>query len=105
MNTQHNQQLGTMVAQYKQLAVRIAFALVIVALIASGLWTSQSHTIGEPVPSVVVAVERGDTLWDLACQYGPAGVDPRRTVCDMRRANGLVSPVIHPGDVLRIPQQ
>ncbi len=41
-------------------------------------------------------VRRGDTLYDIARKFGVS-------VSDLRRANGLRSSRIYPGDVLRIP--
>ncbi|MCU0304935.1 MAG: LysM peptidoglycan-binding domain-containing protein [Thermoanaerobaculales bacterium] len=42
-------------------------------------------------------VRKGDTLYDIARQFGVS-------VSDLRRVNGLTGSQIHPGDVLRIPK-
>lgn len=104
MNTQHGQHLSNMVARYRRPLVRIAFALVVVGLLASGLWVGRDNSTGSTGVPVTVVVEQGDTLWDLALRYGPPGTDARKTVCETRRANHLAASLIHPGDVLRIPQ-
>ena len=52
---------------------------------------------------VTVVVRPGDTLWDLAEEHGPAGVDPRLTVYRIQKLNGLETATIFPGQVLRIP--
>jgi len=41
-------------------------------------------------------VRRGDTLWQIARQYGT-------TVSHILRINNLGSTRIHPGDILRVP--
>jgi len=46
--------------------------------------------------STTYEVRRGDTLYDIARKFGVS-------VSDLRRANGLRSSRIYPGDVLRIP--
>ena len=48
-------------------------------------------------------VVTGDTLWDIAAVYTPAGEDVRHTVADIRAANGLEDSVIYPGQVLLVP--
>lgn len=58
-------------------------------------------TIGEVME---VTVQAGDTLWGLAAAYGPGNVDPRLLVEKIRKANDLKSPVIHPGQRLRLPR-
>lgn len=52
---------------------------------------------------IEVLVAPGDTVWGLAREYGPDGVDVRRMIYQIRDANGLETFVIHPGQVLIIP--
>jgi LysM repeat protein len=47
-------------------------------------------------------VQAGETLWDLARRLGP-GEDPRVVVDRIMRASGLRSPVLRPGQRLRMP--
>lgn len=47
-------------------------------------------------------VRPGDTLWGISRQYMPE-VDPRLGVEWISRANGLQGAIIHPGDVLNVP--
>ena len=51
----------------------------------------------------VHVVRAGDTLWESAESVTPRGADVRRTVAEIKQANGLVSSLIHPGTELRIP--
>jgi hypothetical protein len=48
-------------------------------------------------------VRGGDTLWDIATAHTAPGDDVRDTLLDIRRANGLTTSVISPGQVLVIP--
>lgn len=50
-----------------------------------------------------VVVEQGDSLWEIARQLSPEA-DPRETVVKLRLLNGLESNLIHPGQVLLVPQ-
>jgi len=48
-------------------------------------------------PAASHTVLRGDTLFSISRRYG-------QTVEAIKRANGLTSDLIYPGDVLNIPQ-
>jgi membrane-bound lytic murein transglycosylase D len=50
-----------------------------------------------PRDGATYRVRKGDTLYDIARQFGVS-------VSDLRRVNGLTSSRIHPGDTLRIPK-
>lgn len=50
-----------------------------------------------------VVVRSGDTLWGIARDYGPAGVDVRQTVDWIRRNNGMSDATVYPGQVLKVP--
>jgi LysM repeat protein len=47
-------------------------------------------------------VQPGDTLWSIAAQRYPTD-DVRGRVDDIERANGLQSPVIEVGEILKLP--
>jgi LysM repeat protein len=49
-----------------------------------------------------VTVGVGDTLWSIAAQRYP-GDDTRARVDEIERANALKSPVVYPGQELRVP--
>jgi len=104
MNTQHGQQLSRMLARYERFLTRVAFGLVLLALIAAGLRTGGSLPATESGPAAVVVVQPGDTLWNIAVGYGPAGADPRATVVQIRKANDIAGSLIHPGDALLVPR-
>ncbi len=55
-------------------------------------------------PPLEHVVAPGDTLWAVAGDYSDPGDDLRRLVSDIKRLSGLESSLIHPGQVLLIPQ-
>jgi nucleoid-associated protein YgaU len=78
-------------------------ALGVVLLLANAVLASDGGPGGDPGGRVEHRVVTGDTLWDIAAVYTPAGGDVRRTVYDIRRVNHLESATIVPGQVLQIP--
>jgi LysM repeat protein len=56
-----------------------------------------------PVASDTVVVGPGDTVWSIAAQHFPG--DPRPHVEEILAANHLDSPMVKPGQSLRIPRQ
>jgi hypothetical protein len=72
------------------LALSVSLAL---AIVAHG---------GTASPDATVVVQPGDTLWSIATQRYPMD-DVRARVDAIEQANGLHSPVIEAGDILKLP--
>ena len=53
---------------------------------------------------VIVKVQPGDTLWDIADDYGPDDVDIRRVVYEICKLNDVNANSIHPGQTLIVPE-
>jgi LysM domain len=53
-------------------------------------------------PYETLTVAPGDTLWQLAERRYP-NADVRVKVEEIERANRLTDPVVHPGEVLKVP--
>ncbi|RQD77982.1 MAG: LysM peptidoglycan-binding domain-containing protein [Candidatus Syntrophonatronum acetioxidans] len=53
---------------------------------------------------LIVTVREGDTLWNIACEHGSKGKDIRSIVHKIRQINQLESPVVYPGQQIRIPE-
>jgi nucleoid-associated protein YgaU len=81
----------------RKVAIGVGAALVIVF----GL----SKTVAGEGPGGYTSyrVQPGDTLWSIAAERY-AGADVRVRVGEIEKANGLDSPVIVPGEVLKVPQ-
>jgi Tfp pilus assembly protein FimV len=56
------------------------------------------------VPTDLVAVQPGDSLWSLAQQSTPAGQDVRDTVAVIRELNGMKGSMVRAGDTLWVPR-
>jgi nucleoid-associated protein YgaU len=50
-------------------------------------------------------VRAGDTLWGIATRRYDDSVDIRRAIYDIRRASGLGTAALQPGDVLVLPRE
>ena len=53
---------------------------------------------------VTVQVKAGDTLWDLAQNYGPKNVDCRRVVYEIQQINGVSANTLQAGQYISIPE-
>jgi len=85
-------------------AVLLTTVAVVVVLLLANAFAAEGQLAGDgPAKRVDHLVVTGDTLWDIAAVYTPAGEDVRHTVADIREANGLAGSVIYPGQVLQVP--
>ncbi|QAY74304.1 LysM peptidoglycan-binding domain-containing protein [Agromyces protaetiae] len=74
-----------------------------VAVLGSGAAAAGSATAGVGTTAFeVVTVGAGDTLWELAERIAPTE-DPRETIAQIVRLNGLDDAVVQPGQQLSIP--
>jgi apolipoprotein N-acyltransferase len=53
-------------------------------------------------PSTVV-ISEGDTLWKLAKNHAPRGVDTRRYLDEIYQENKLNNAVVYPGQIIVLP--
>lgn len=51
-----------------------------------------------------VFVQAGDTLWTIAESFTPDNVDVRETLSIIKSENNLTGSIIHPGDMIKVPQ-
>lgn len=77
-------------------------AAVMLLALSVSLWLAIVAHGGVEVQDATVVVQPGDTLWAIAAQRYPSD-DVRARVGDIERANGLQSPVIEAGEILRLP--
>ena len=74
--------------------ITIMLSSILFAVTVNGADTNNEFT--------TVTVEKGDTLWDLAKEYGKGG-DIRRYIYKIEKANNMTSSDIYEGDVLLLP--
>jgi nucleoid-associated protein YgaU len=77
-------------------------AAVLLLALSVSLWLAIVAHGGSAVQDSTVVVQPGDTLWSIAAQRYPTD-DVRGRVDEIERANGLQSPVIEVGEILKLP--
>jgi nucleoid-associated protein YgaU len=77
-------------------------AVVLLVALAVSLWLAIVAHGGTATQDATLVVQPGDTLWSIAAQRYPSD-DVRARVDDIERANGLQSPVIEAGEILKLP--
>jgi hypothetical protein len=81
------------------------FALCVTVAAMVGIAVPGTVVADEPgalTTTRTVVVVPGDTLWDIARRVAPAN-DPRTTIYEIRRLNGLSSADIRVGEELLVP--
>lgn len=85
-----------------RLVLLIVAALLALMVIAASWLTQRSTSSPATTPArSSVVVESGDTLWTIAHQVAPSR-DPRAEISDLLRLNGLITPDLVPGQIIRI---
>ena len=92
---------------YSKIRFRLPLALVGFSLIVMGIIIltvlSGVQSFGKQEKDYqTVVVSKGDTLWAIALRVKP-NMDPRKTVFHIKKANGMESVDIAPGQVLLVP--
>ncbi len=64
---------------------------------------NNAESLTKPVYTEIV-IQSGDTLWDLAQEFGPADKDVREVVYDICQYNEISADSIYPGQTIMIPQ-
>lgn len=83
--------------------VRALFIISITVVVVLLLLTSAGNASGEITDTFDYRVKSGDTLWEIASEYGPDGVDRRRVVDAIERINDLATSSLQAGQVIEIP--
>lgn len=92
-------------------AVAVAVATVVVLVMAAAMIvpgapaapSAQPATAGSAAEPVTVVVAPGETLWDIAAPYAPAGTEPMAYVVQIAAYNGVDPRAVQPGTVLQLP--
>lgn len=93
---------GVAVARVRVRPGRVALFLAIFGLVCLLSVPRLLAAVATPEALRTHVVTKGDTLWELARQYG-ASEDPRPYVQTLRDANNLASPQLFPGQELVLP--
>lgn len=87
----------------RRLIVGLLLALMVVAIGATLALRSEAAPDATAVAATVV-VGPGDTVWDIAHEYVPAGVHPQAYVAAVLRHNDIDATAVVPGTVLELPR-
>lgn len=90
----------TSIASARIRALSIISITVVVVLL---LLASAGHATVEPTETFDYRVKGGDTLWQIAGEYGPRDSDRREVVSIIERLNGIDAGSLQIGQVIEIP--
>lgn len=62
-----------------------------------------ASSMDEPM-YVLVKIQPGDTLWDLAKKYGPQDTDCRQVIYHICKLNNVTPETLWPGQEIMIPE-
>ncbi|HHU69393.1 MAG TPA: LysM peptidoglycan-binding domain-containing protein [Thermoanaerobacterales bacterium] len=66
---------------------------------------NQSKVISKPDDKYIkITVKKGQTLWGIASDYKPEGVDIRKVIYEIKKENNMQNALIMPGQIIRIPE-
>jgi len=77
--------------------ISITVAIVLLLLASAGNATNEVTQTRE------YRVQWGDTLWEIAGEHGPEGVDRRRVIDAIERINGVDAATLQAGQIIEIP--
>jgi LysM repeat protein len=83
--------------------VRAFFIISITVVVVLLLLASAGNAAGEITDTYDYRVQSGDTLWEIASEHGPNGVDRRRIVSAIQRINDLTTSELQAGQIIEIP--
>ncbi len=83
--------------------IRALFIISIMVVVVLLLLASAGNASGEITDTYDYRVQSGDTLWEIAAEHGPEGVDRRKVVAAIKRINDLTSSNLRAGQVIELP--
>ncbi|NYG54931.1 LysM peptidoglycan-binding domain-containing protein [Nocardioides perillae] len=85
----------------------VVFGLCLAVVLGAALFLGQSSVAtdrpGTDVPTEVITVGTGDTLWEIASERAATGSDIREVMVQIERLNALESAALDAGQRLRVP--
>lgn len=89
---------STVSARIRALSIISITVFVVLLLLASA-----GHATPDPSETMSYRVKGGDTLWQIAGDYGPEGTDRRVVIAVIERINGIDAGSLQIGQVIDIP--
>jgi len=89
---------STVSARIRALSIISITVFVVLLLLASA-----GHATPDPSETMSYRVKGGDTLWQIAGDYGPQNTDRRAIVAVIERINGIDAGALQVGQVIDIP--
>jgi len=76
--------------------------LMVISITGTMIGANNAESLTKPTYSEII-VESGDTLWNLAQEFGPDDKDVREVVFEICKINNVSADSIYPGQTIRIP--
>lgn len=76
--------------------------LMVFSLTGTIFGATDSESLTKPTYSEIT-VQSGDTLWNLADEFGPDNKDLREVIFEICKINNITADSIYPGQMIRIP--
>jgi len=89
---------STASARIRALSIISITVIVVLLLLASA-----GHATPDPSETMSYRVKGGDTLWQIAADYGPQNTDRRAVIAVIERINGIDAATLQVGQVIDIP--
>lgn len=88
----------------KRFMLSTTFLMVTLFFMISNIFALINRVEGYDEPEYKeIIVADGDTVWNLAREYGPENKDVRKAIYEISLVNDLDTYDIYPGQVLKIP--
>lgn len=92
-------------AARRRLVVLVIMAVAVLTFVVSASLQSQASDVrGDAGLEATVVVGPGDTVWDIAVDYLPAGEHAHAYAARILQHNGVEASAVAPGSVLRLPR-
>ena len=81
----------------------LTVCMLITAFGANAVFGLGDASGSDKIEYVSVKVESGDTLWNLAKEYGPSNIDVRKVIYEIEKLNNVDASTLHSGMTIEIP--
>jgi LysM repeat protein len=100
MNKRNSKKRVRLVNKRRFVTVVVTFLMIIMASV-SVIGSAISEEV--PVQYTSLIVQRGDTLWSIASEYGPGNMDIREYINEIEKVNVIENSFLAEGQELRLP--